>query len=143
MKLILPSIIAAFPVINLMPCWIVIPDRVIIHKPISIPRLRPLRPGRDDTVGREETSQRGVHPARVEEVDSEAGFFALTGKFVVRAQVAESIPRLTEGFIERGGGLGSVRVRGDGGTAEVLSNKGNLHYRCGNVSPNHAKQPES
>ena len=103
-----------------MPRRIRIPDRVIIDERVPIPGLRALRGGGDDGVGGGETSQRGVHPARVEEVDSEAGFFALTCELVVRAQVAESIPRLTEGFIERGGGLGSVRVRGDGGTAEVV-----------------------
>ena len=81
-----------------------------------------MRPGRDNGVGGGETSQRGVHPAGVEEVDSEAGFFALAGaltgcfaKFVVRAEIAESIPCFSKRFIKRGGGLGSVGVRGDGG----------------------------
>jgi hypothetical protein len=40
---------------------------------------------------------------------------------VVRAEVAVSIPRLTEGFVEGGGGLESVRVRGDRGTADVIA----------------------
>jgi hypothetical protein len=68
-----------------------------------------------------------THPARVEEVDSEAGLLALAGEVVVRAEIAVSIPRLTEGFVPTGcfaieglRGLESVRVRGEGGTAEVV-----------------------
>jgi hypothetical protein len=79
-----------------------------------------LRPGGDNGVGGGEASQRGVKPASVEEINSERGLFSLSGKFVVRAEIAESIPRLTEGFVEGGGGLDSVRVRGEGGTAEVV-----------------------
>ena len=96
-----------------------IPDGVIIDKRVPIPGLRPLRPGRANGVGGGETSQRGVHPARVEEVDSETGFFALSGaltgsfaKFVVRAEIAVStltgcfaIPRLTEGFVPSASGM--------------------------------------
>ena len=104
-----------------MPRRIRIPDRVIIDERVPIPGLRALRGGGDDGVGGGETSQRGVHPARVEEVDSEAGFFALTCELVVRAQVAESIPRLTEGFVERGSGLGSIGIGRDRRTAEVVA----------------------
>ena len=70
--------------------------------------------------GREETSERGVKPARVEEINAEAGFFMLTREVIVRAEIAESIPRFSKGFVKRGGGLCAVRVRGDTGTAEVV-----------------------
>jgi hypothetical protein len=45
----------------------------------------------------------------------------LTGELVVRAERAGSIPRLAEGFVERGGGLDSARVRRNRRTAEVVS----------------------
>ena len=80
-----------------------------------------MRPGGNNGIGGEETSQRAVVPACVEEINSEVGFLSLARKFVVRAEVAESIPRLTEGFVERGSGLDSVRVRGDGRTAEMVT----------------------
>ena len=93
-----------------MPGRIRISDGIIIDKRVPIPGLRALRPGGDKGVGGGETSQRGVHPASVEEVDSEAGLLALTGEFVVRAEIAESVPRLTKGFVESGGGLCAADV---------------------------------
>ena len=105
-----------------MSCRVVIPDRVIIDKRVPIPGLRALRGRGDDAVRREETSQRGVKPARLEEVNpSQRGLFPLSRKLVVGIETSESIPRLTKGFVQSGGGLDSVRVRGDGGTAEMVS----------------------
>ena len=104
-----------------MPGQVYIPDGIIIDKRVPIPGLRALRPGRDNGVGGGETSQRGVHPAGVEEVDSEAGFLALTGELVVRAEIAESIPCFSKRFIKRGGGLGAVGVGRDRETAEMVS----------------------
>jgi hypothetical protein len=40
---------------------------------------------------------------------------------VVRAEVAESIPRLAEGFVERGGGLDSIGIGRDRRTAEMIA----------------------
>jgi hypothetical protein len=103
-----------------MPRRIVIPDRIIIHKTVSIPCLCPLRPGRDNAIRLGKAVKITVVPARVEIVNSKFRFITLPCKMVVRAEIAVSIPRLTEGFVERGGGLDSVRVRVDGGTAEVV-----------------------
>lgn len=75
-----------------MPRRVVIADRIIVDKRVPVPSLRPLCGGGDDRVGREEASQRAVIPARVEEVNAEAGFFALSRKLVVRVETAESIP---------------------------------------------------
>lgn len=97
-----------------MPRRIRIADGIIIDKRVPIPGLRPLRGGGDDRVGLEEASQRAVVPTRLEEVNAEAGFLALSRKFVVRVEIAVSIPRFAKGFVERGGGLCAVRVRGDG-----------------------------
>jgi hypothetical protein len=111
----------AITIICLMPGRIRIPDRIIIDKRIPVPRLRALTPGRHNRVGLREAAQRGVEPARVEEVNAETGLLALTGELVVRAEIAERVTRLAKGFVERGGGLGAVRVRGDGGTADVVA----------------------
>jgi hypothetical protein len=104
-----------------MTRWIIIYDRIIIHIRVPIPRLCALRPGRDDGVGGGETSQRGVHPARFEIINSERGLFSLTGELVVRAEIAESIPCFSKRLVQRGRGLDSARVRGDGRTAEVVT----------------------
>jgi hypothetical protein len=66
-----------------------IPDRVIIDKRVAIPRLRALTAGRHNRVGLREAAQGRVEPARVEEVNAEAGLLALTGELVVRAEVAQ------------------------------------------------------
>ena len=67
-----------------MPRRIRIPDGIIIDKRVPIPGLRPLRGSGDDRIGRHETSQRGVKPARLEEVNpSQRGLFPLSRKLVV------------------------------------------------------------
>jgi hypothetical protein len=40
---------------------------------------------------------------------------------VVRAEIAQSIPRLAEGFVERGGSLDSIGIGRDRGTAEMIA----------------------
>ena len=82
----------------------------------------------DDRVGGGEASQRGVEPTGVEEVQSKRGFLALTGEFVVRAEGVRSVAYLAEGFvptgcyaIQRGGGLDAAGIRGDRGTAEMVT----------------------
>jgi hypothetical protein len=62
-----------------------------------------------------------VVPARVEIINSERGLLTLPCKMVVRAEVAESIARLAEGFVERGGSLDPIGIGRDRGTAEVVT----------------------
>jgi len=100
---------------------VVIPDRIIIHIRVPIPRLCTLRPGRDNGIRRNESSQRAVVPASAVKIKPKLGLFPLTGELVVRAEIARSIPRLAEGFVQRGGGLDSARVGGDRRTAEVVA----------------------
>ena len=103
-----------------MPRRVIIADRVIIHERVSVPGLRPLRGRGDDAIRRGETSQRGVEPTSVEIINSEAGFFALTGEFVVRAEGVRSVAYLAEGFVESPGIHCSTRVGGDRRAADVI-----------------------
>jgi len=104
-----------------MPRRIRVPDRVIIHIRIPIPRLRALRLCRNNGVGRSESANRRVKPARAVKIKPKLGLFPLTCKFVVRAEIAGGETRLAEGFVERGGGLDSAGVGGDRRTAEMVS----------------------
>ena len=61
-----------------------------------------------------------VEPAGHEEVKSEAGFLALTGELVVRAEGTRGAAQFAEGFVERRGADRPVCVRGEGGAAEVV-----------------------
>ena len=98
---------------------VIIADRVIVHERVAVPGLRPLRGGGDDGVRGGETSQRGVEPASYEEVKSQAGFLALTGELVVRAERGRCTAQFAKGFVQRGGADRPVGVRGEGGAAEA------------------------
>jgi len=76
---------------------------------------------RDNGVGRSESANRRVKPARAVKIKPKLGLFPLTCKFVVRAEIAGGETRLAEGFVERGGGLDSARVGGDTATAKMVS----------------------
>jgi len=103
-----------------MPCRIRVPDRIIIHIRVPIPRLRALRSSGDNGVGRSEPANRRVKPARAVKIKPKLGLFPLTGELVVRAEIAGGEARLTEGFVERGGGLDSARIGGDRGTPKMI-----------------------
>ena len=60
-----------------------------------------------------------VKPACAVKIKPKLRLFPLTGEFVVRAEIAGGVARLAEGFVQRGGGLDSARVRGDRRTAET------------------------
>ena len=45
----------------------------------------------------------------------------LPGEAVIGLQIADGVSRFAEGFIQRRGGLDSVRVRGDRRTAEMVA----------------------
>jgi hypothetical protein len=70
---------------------VVISDRIIIDKRVPIPGLRPLRGGGDNGIELGKAVKIRIIPACVEEVNSEAGFLALTREFVLCAQVAERV----------------------------------------------------
>ena len=99
---------------------VIVPDRIIIHIRVPVPRLDSLR-GRNHRIRRKESPQRAVVPARIEEVDSQRGLLSLTCKLVVRAERAGGEARLAEGFVQRGGVLDSIRVGGDTAAAEVVA----------------------
>ena len=99
---------------------VIVPDRIIIHIRVPVPRLDSLR-GRNHRIRRKESPQRAVVPARIEEVDSQRGLLSLTCKLVVRAERAGGEARLAEGFVQRGGGLDSAGVGGHRRTAEMVS----------------------
>jgi len=96
-----------------MPRRVIVPDRIIIHIRVPIPRLRALRLCRDNGVGRKESPQRAIVPARAIKIKPKLGLFPLTGELVVRAERAGGEARLAEGFVERGGGLDSARAGRD------------------------------
>ena len=62
-----------------------------------------------------------VKPACAVKIKPKLRLFPLTGKLVIRAEIAGGVARLAEGFVQRGGGLDSARVRGDRRTAEMVS----------------------
>ena len=76
---------------------------------------------RDNGVGRSESANRRVKPARAVKIKPKLGLFPLTCKFVVRAEIAGGETRLAEGFVERGGGLDSAGIGGDTAAAEVVT----------------------
>ena len=80
-----------------------------------------MRPGRDNGIRRCEPANRRIEPARAVEIKPKLGLFPLTGKLVVRAERAGGEARLAEGFVQRGGGLDSARVRCHRRTAEVVA----------------------
>ena len=93
-----------------MPRRVVIADRVIIHERIPIPCHRPLRGRGHNRIRLRETAQRRIHPTRLEPVNSQAGFLALTGEPIVGVERAGQITRLTEGFVQRFANRDSVGV---------------------------------
>ena len=84
-----------------------IPDRVIVHKSKSIPRLCALTAGRHNRVGLRETAQRRVKPTRLEPIDSKTRLLALPGESIVgpRPVGQAAIAHLAIGLVAQLAGL--------------------------------------